>query len=192
MPKNPRDLGEELQQFRPYLLLLARKNMAPWLQARTSPDSVVQEVNLVALRKWDQCGSGEGERRAWLRQILIYKILEAANDPDGKNFVQLPADVEHSSACLEGVVVAQQSSVSERIIWAETRDQQLCILSDALNKLRELSEDQFQVVTLHSLEGFTQVRIAAQLNMTRGKVAGLLHRGLKNLRKFCGPRESDS
>lgn len=177
------DKDKQLELLHPYLLFLAREIMTPGLQARTSPDSVVQEAYLVALRKWNQCGSGEGERRAWLRQILIYKILEAANDPDGRNHVQLPVDLEHLSKGLEGVVGRQNSSVSEKII----RGEDLCHLSDVLNKLHDLNEEQFQVVTLHCLEGFTQIQTAAQLNMTRGRVAGLLHRGLKNLRKFLDP-----
>src|SRR5688572_20730855 len=64
-------LGSLLEQYRPYLTLLARLEVSRRLQGKADPPDVVQDVFLDAARQFDQFrGSSEPELTAWLRRIL--------------------------------------------------------------------------------------------------------------------------
>jgi RNA polymerase sigma-70 factor (ECF subfamily) len=53
--------------------------------------------------------------------------------------------------------------------------------------LATLPEGQRRAIELHHLEGWALADIAAELGTTKAAVAGLLHRGLKNLRVQLAP-----
>src|SRR5688572_16005706 len=70
-----------LERYRGYLRLLAESKLDRRLRAKIDPSDVVQETMLQAFRAWgDLRGSSEGERLAWLRQILIRTLLHAMRD----------------------------------------------------------------------------------------------------------------
>jgi RNA polymerase sigma-70 factor, ECF subfamily len=58
--------------------------------------------------------------------------------------------------------------------------------------LATLPETQRKAVELHHLQGCSLDEIARNLGVTKAAVAGLLHRGLKNLRQRLDERESAS
>ena len=55
--------------------------------------------------------------------------------------------------------------------------------------LATLPEGQRRAIELHHLQGWPLAEIAAELGTTKAAVAGLLHRGLKNLRMQLDPRQ---
>ena len=68
--------GSVLERYRGYLCLLAESKLDRRLRAKIDPSDIVQETMLAAIRAWDDYrGSSEGERLAWLRQILIRTLL---------------------------------------------------------------------------------------------------------------------
>ncbi len=52
--------------------------------------------------------------------------------------------------------------------------------------LAKLPDGQREAVTLHHLQGWTLAELAAHLKRSEGAVAGLLHRGLKQLKQMLG------
>jgi RNA polymerase sigma-70 factor (ECF subfamily) len=54
-------------------------------------------------------------------------------------------------------------------------------MADALS---QLPESQREAIVLHHLQGATLSQVAAKLDRTEAAVVGLLHRGLKQMRKL--------
>jgi RNA polymerase sigma-70 factor, ECF subfamily len=64
-------MGQALQSFRQYLLLIAAEEIDPKLVAKGGASDLVQETFLEAQRDFERFrGRTEPEMRAWLRQIL--------------------------------------------------------------------------------------------------------------------------
>ena len=68
-------LGQVLEACRGYLLLLARRELAPDLQAKGGASDLVQETFLEAQRDFASFrGDTEAELAGWLRQILLNNL----------------------------------------------------------------------------------------------------------------------
>jgi RNA polymerase sigma-70 factor (ECF subfamily) len=173
---------EDLERYRDYLRLLARLQLDPRLRARCDASDVVQQTFLQAHQALAQFrGGSEAELAAWLRQVLARNLAHAARDHRrGRRDVarerSLEAALEASSARLEGWLAAQQPSPSQR---AE-RDEQLLRLAQAL---AALPEAQREALVRHYWQGWTTVEIGQHLGRTPAAVAGLLKRGLNELRR---------
>ena len=171
-----------LERFRPYLLLLARVRLDPRLQAKLDASDVVQQTLLEAHQGLAQFrGQSSGEMAAWLRQALARNLANAVRDlrrakRDVARERSLEAALDESSARLEGWLAAEQSAPGER---AE-RQERAVLLAEALEAL---PETQRQAVVLRHWHGWSLAEIASQLGCTTAAVTGLLHRGLKHLRK---------
>jgi RNA polymerase sigma-70 factor (ECF subfamily) len=171
-----------LDRFRSYLLLLARVRLDPKLQGKLDASDVVQQTLLEAHQGSPQFrGHTVGEQAAWLRQILARNLANAVRDLGrGKRDVarerSLQASLDQSASRLEGWLAAEQSSPSQQ---AE-RHERAVRLADALVSLPEA---QREAVVLRHWQGMSLEAIGKQLNCTTAAVTGLLHRGLKSLRK---------
>jgi len=180
MSQEGNNLDMELEGQRVYLCLLARKHLDRRLWRLIDPSDVVQKTLGDAHRKWEECrGQSEGQRRAWLRRVLLNDLKDAIRKYGriAAHEQPIPEAVDQSSAWIEASFAAQQSSPSQQVI----KHEELQRLADALARLPEAERE---TVTLHHLFDWTQAEIAAHLGRTRPAVAGLLCRGLKKLRKF--------
>jgi RNA polymerase sigma-70 factor (ECF subfamily) len=179
---------EDLERFRDYLHLLARLQLDPRLRARADASDVVQQTFLQAHRALPGFrGATEGELAAWLRQILARTLAHAARDHgrdrrDVDRERSLQAALEASSARLEGWLASEQSSPSQQ---AE-RNEQLLRLAGVL---AGLPEAQREALVLHYWQDWTTVEIGRHLDRTPAAVAGLLKRGLKELRRHLLAQE---
>jgi RNA polymerase sigma-70 factor (ECF subfamily) len=171
-----------LEEFRSYLLLLARMQLDPGPRNRIDPSDIVQQTLLEAHAKADQFQGDNSALAAWLRQALVNNLRDAwralhKDKRDIRREQALPEAVEQSSARLQDMLAAAHSSPSQRAV----RNEELLRLADALTQLPEAQRD---AIVLHHLQGCSLAETARRLDKTDAAVAGLLHRGLKKLREI--------
>jgi len=181
MVKEPHRAKIDLERYRNYLHLLARLQLDPRLKSKLDASDVVQQTLLEAHQAAGQFrGQSEGERRGWLRQILARNLTNAVRDfcrakRDLAREYSMPLSVEESSARLESWLAAEQSTPSQQ---ADRLEQSLR-LADAL---AALPEAQREAVVLRHWQGWSLADVSRHLGRSPAAVAGLLHRGLKELR----------
>jgi RNA polymerase sigma-70 factor (ECF subfamily) len=177
----PAEGGGALERFRPYLHLLARLHQEPRLRSKFDPSDVVQQTFLQAYQALDRFrGQSEAELLAWLRQILAHCLAHARRDwqRDKRDLARersLEAALDASSARLEAWLAADQSSPSQQA----DRNEQLLRLAGAL---ADLPEAQREALVLHYWQDWPVADIAQHLGRSTTAVAGLLKRGLRQLR----------
>jgi RNA polymerase sigma-70 factor, ECF subfamily len=175
-PDTPR-----LERYRDYLRLLTRVQLGSAGNRLIDPSDLVQQTLLEAYQKREQFrGRNDAERAAWLRAILARNLADAVRAQgrqkrDVSRVRSLEADLESSSACLGAWLAADQSTPSELAV----RHEQAVLLANALARL---PVSQREAVVLHYWQGLALSEIAIRLNRTSDAAAGLLKRGLKNLR----------
>ena len=190
MRTTARDDLRSIEESRDYLLFLVRRQLGSRLRAKLDASDIVQQAILHAHERRDQFrGDTEGEWMAWLRAILANALAAAvrgfdAQARDPRRERSLENELERSSARLETLLAADQSSPSERIV----RGEELARLAQAI---AQLPEDQRRAVELHYLLGLPVAEVAEALGRTRPAAVGLLFRGLKRLRELLrDPEES--
>ncbi|MBW2529224.1 MAG: sigma-70 family RNA polymerase sigma factor [Deltaproteobacteria bacterium] len=176
--------------YRSYLRVLAQALLyrAGPLQNKVDASDLVQETLLTAHAALPQFrGDSDQELAAWLRKILANKLADA-----GRRFARQKRD-----AALERQYVETLNSSSDRfarIVVAGTgspsadvaRLRELVRIAEALE---QLPEDQRVAIELHHVMGYAVAEIAEQMDKSKPAVAGLLRRGLKQLReRLGGPR----
>src|SRR6516164_8048548 len=74
-------LGEALEACRGYLLLIARRELGPDLQAKAGASDLVQQTFLEAQRDFAGFhGDTKAELLAWLRRLLLNNLANFARD----------------------------------------------------------------------------------------------------------------
>ena len=180
----------DLERFRAYLILLARLEIAPRLRDKVDLSGVVQQTLLEAHQGLINYPGGpktEAETTAWLRSILSHNLADVlrkltTRKRDVRREWSLEQALDQSTSRLEQWLTVDQSSPSQRVMRQEE------ILRMAAT-LATLPEGQRRAIELHHLQGWPLAEIAAELSTTKAAVAGLLHRGLKNLRMQLDPRQ---
>ena len=180
------DHGRVLEGYRNYLRLLARLQLDPLARRVLDPSDVVQQTLLEAHQARARFrGETSGQLAAWLRQILACNLRDALRTlgrdcRDVARQQSLDDALAASSQRLAAWLAADQSSPSEQ---AE-RNERAVLLADAL---AALPEAQREALILQHWQGWTLDQIAAHLGRTPAAVAGLLKRGLKQLRQALRP-----
>jgi RNA polymerase sigma-70 factor (ECF subfamily) len=176
-----------LESYRSYLRLLTRLHLDERLRGKVDPSDVVQQTMLRAIQGWDQFrGDCEGERLAWLRQILAHTIANLRRDfRRAKRAIdkEIPLQaMERSSAQMASLLADAVSSPSQRAVQAE-------IVLELAAALEELPDSQREAIARHYLLGETLSQVAIRLDRTPAAVAGLLQRGLRKLRALLPSSE---
>jgi RNA polymerase sigma-70 factor (ECF subfamily) len=176
-------LGELLEPYRNYLMILARMQIGPRLRRKADPADVVQECFLEAHRAFARFrGATEAELAQWLRQILagtlshLIRRYRGTQARDVRLERRLADELERSSRTLDGALVAKQSSPSHQAV----RREQALLLADALENL---PEDYREVLILRHLEGLTFPEVAQRMSRTVDSVEKLWTRALARLRQ---------
>jgi RNA polymerase sigma-70 factor (ECF subfamily) len=181
----------DLERYRNYLVLLARLKLDRKLRGKLDPSDVVQQTLLEAHAALVSCGAAPANvvaaQAAWLRQILARNLANAVRDltrarRDVRKERSLQADLDDSAAQLGNWLAAPSSAPLGKVEQQERALQ----LAEALAQLPQAQRD---AVVLRHFEGLPLADIAEQLSCTTAAVTGLLHRGLKNLRKSLAALE---
>ena len=171
----------EIQKFRPYLLVLARGQIPNWLQGRIEASDIVQDTLLEAFRKQtDFRGSNVQTLAGWLRSLLSFNMIDAVRrhqrqSRDVAREIRAPRSIEESALGLEGLLIADQSTPSHHFA-TEQRAIQLAIAIEAL------PESQRDAILMRYSQSMSLAEIGATMKKTNVAIAGLLKRGLANLR----------
>lgn len=182
MSGDDKTAGGSWEAHREYLELLARLHLPPRLRSKLDPSDMVQRTFLKAHQNLEQFrGQTETELAAWLRRILANTLTDAVREFDGPvrdvaHERSLEQTIAASSARLEALLAGSGTSPSA----GAAREEELARLATAL---AELPEDQRTAVELHHLQGCAVQEIAFEMQRTEASVAGLLRRGLAQLRE---------
>jgi RNA polymerase sigma-70 factor (ECF subfamily) len=162
---------------------LARLHLDPRLQGKLDPSDIVQRTLLQAHQARRQFrGQSPAELAAWLRQILANNLTMAVREfarakRDVAREQSLEAALTASSARLEAWLAAEQSSPSQQ---AEHHEQ-AARLAEALERLPAA---QREALVLQHWQGWSLAQIGDHLGRSPEAVAGLIKRGLKQLRQL--------
>jgi len=171
----------EIERFRSYLVLLAQLKLDHKLRGKLDASDVVQQTLLEAHEALASFrGDDLAAQAAWLRQILARNLANAVRDltrakRDVRRERSLQAALDNSASQLEGWLAAEQSSPSQKL----ERHERALQIAEAL---AQLPEAQREAVVLRHFQALPLGEIATQLDCTAAAVAGLLQRGLKNMR----------
>jgi RNA polymerase sigma-70 factor (ECF subfamily) len=162
--------------------MLARSQLDPRLQGKVDLSGIVQQTLLEAHSAEVLLQSQRPEQRlAWLRRVLsnnltdeIRKLRSAKRDALRER--SFDAAIEKSSLRLEAWLVANDPTPSERL----HREERMLRLAEALQRLPDA---QREALILQHWHGWSLAEIAQHMGRTRDAVAGLLKRGLRQLRE---------
>ena len=176
-------LGELLEGARGYLRIMAQRELGRQLQARIDGSDVVQQTFASALDNFENFkGSNIARFLAWINVIHRRNVSDAIRKHarTGKNNVgrEVPQGVDSQPFDLP----ATTSSPSQRLMDIE-QSLQLAI------SMQAVTEDQREALRLRHIEGCSGAEIAEVMNRSRLAVAGLLTRGLKELRRIMREAE---
>jgi RNA polymerase sigma-70 factor (ECF subfamily) len=179
--------GKPLEQFRDYLIVLARQQVRGRLAAKVDLSGIVQQTLLEGHQAGQQLEAlDDAQKAVWLRHALANNLADefrklATGKRDVARERSLQNQLEQSASRLEGLLAADQSTPSRQALRAE-------MMLRVAQALERLPEAQRQAVELHHLRGLPLQEVADALNSTKPAVAGLLHRGLKKLREILEDR----
>ena len=176
-------LGDLLEEHRAYLIILASRELDPLVSARLSGSDLAQQTCLEAIKAFAQFrGTTPQEFGAWLNQILANTLIEATR----VHLVAQKRSVlnEHRDGSNVGNEFGRslESSPSSRLMRGEQAIQ-------LASMMQQLPPDQFEAIRLRYLEGFSVSELADRMDRSEQAVAGLLKRGLQNLRSLFAREE---
>lgn len=173
-------LATLLMDYRPYLHLLAKRGLDSAIHARVDASDIVQQTCLEACRDFsDFQGRSEPAFIAWIKRILNNNVTESLHRhiTTQKRSVHRERrltplnDSEASPVFMD----RGQSSPSQRVMRGE-------LMVELASKLDSLPETQREALRLRYLEGMALAEISNRMNKSQMAVAGLLKRGLRQLR----------
>ncbi|MFT4542274.1 MAG: RNA polymerase sigma-70 factor (ECF subfamily) [Planctomycetota bacterium] len=180
-PSRSQSLPAPIERFRSYLNLQARANLHPLVRGKLAASDIVQETLLEAYRDRGQFrGDTSAQQAVWLRRILGRNLANAARDllrmkRDVGRERSLEPAVEESCLRVQSWLEAGGNSPSEAVILGERE-------IEVAARVEALPEAQQEAVVLRYWQGLPLAEIARRMERSPAAVAGLLHRGLRQLR----------
>lgn len=174
-------LGQALETYRRYLLLVAQQELDPELQAKGGASDLVQQTFLDAQQDFAAFrGTSEAELRSWLRQMLLRNLAdfnrryrETTKRRVGR---EVPLEAGSSSGDLGlGPYAATASPSAEAMAHEEAAALQVA--------LEGLPEDYRRVITLRQQEQLSFEEIGAQLGRSPDATRKLWARAIQRLKQ---------
>lgn len=174
--------------LRPWLKMLAERQLSPALRGRIDPSDVVQQTLIDAWRGHENFrGRTQAERLAWLRVILGRTIMRYDRDQlktikrgQGRE-QQLQAAIDRDSIALESLAVDRQPNPRS----VADRAEQTLQLAAALDRL---PRDYREVLTLRHIDGLSHEQIAKRLGRSNAATRMLWIRALEKLKAVYAER----
>ena len=172
-------LGSVLAEFRPYLLELARRQLAPDLRAKGDASDVVQETFLEAQRSFDHFrGDTANELHAWLRCLLRRRAAKI-----GRRF---RTTAKRRLACEIPLAASLAANTNTPSVQAST-DEQMGLLRAAIARL---GDDHRQVMTLRYEQGLRFEEIGRLMNRSPDAARMLWVRALEAVKHELRPAQA--
>lgn len=172
-----------LMRYEPWLRLLARMQTGKRLQGKFDASDVAQQTMIEAWKALPQFrGTSEGERIAWLRQILARVLgqevrrYRGTQKRDVSREMSLNQALEQSSCNLAGLIADGGPSPSENAV---NREEQLRLAE----VLERLSPDYREVIIRRNLNGESHDDIAKAMGRKPANIRMMWVRALRKLRK---------
>lgn len=170
---------ELLRLYRPYLRLVAGRQMPHMLRKRMDGSDIVQQTMIDAVRGLPEFrGRSEPQFTAWMMKLLERNILQGVrNQTSGKRDVRLEQewnDADGSAQMIWQSLSGGGSSPTNNVVRGEAA----LHLAMALDKL---PDDQRTAVEMRYIEQQSLQAVAEEMGRTIGSVAGLIRRGVECL-----------
>jgi RNA polymerase sigma-70 factor, ECF subfamily len=175
-------LARLLEQYRPFLRMVAAQALDGAMKARCDASDIVQETMIEAMRDFGGfAGHTEPEFSAWIKNIHRHNVMEVLRRHLGAERRSVRRErrlfnAEGSVSFYWNEPAARQTSASQRIIRGEKALRLAAILES-------LPDAQRKAVALRHLEGMSLEEIADCLDRSVAATAGLIKRGLQKLRE---------
>jgi len=175
-------MPNDFEHYRPYLMLLAQVQLDPRLAAKIDASDIVQQTMAEAHQTAaDFRGTSDAELAGWLRRILAHNLADALrclrrDKRDVGRERSLEERLSESSQRLQHWLIADQTSPSQHA----QRQERAVRLAQAL---AQLSAPQRDAIVLQYWHGWSLAQIGQKLDRSTAAVAGLLRRGLSQLRQ---------
>jgi RNA polymerase sigma-70 factor, ECF subfamily len=167
---DPARVGQLLDYYRPYLVVLSQNQIGPKLAVRCDPDDIVQETMADAHRGFPNFrGASELEFTAWIKQIHYNNLRDKIRTiPRPGSPAEGPIDDANEPP-------DDATTASRRVIRGENALR-------LAHRLQQLPETQCEAIRLRYFEGLQVQEIAERMGKTISAAAGLIKRGLQGLR----------
>lgn len=176
-------LGELLEAARGYLRLLAQRELGCQLQARLDGSDLVQQTFASALENFENFeGNNIAVFLAWIQVINKRKVRDAIREHAGAGKRDQRRELPQGVDSQLFDPPATTSSPSQRLMDKE-QSLQLAI------SMQAVTDEQREALRLRHIEGYSLAEIAEEMNRSRSAVAGLLARGLQELRRIMRETE---
>jgi RNA polymerase sigma-70 factor (ECF subfamily) len=176
---------DELGEYRDYLMILARSQIAIDLRGRIDPSDLVQDTLCDALRDHSRSRARtRAETMGWLRSVLKFNLIDRLRRLSlERQVVSLDGSLDQTSVGMSRLPQRQRSESvpSARVV----REEDALTLAAILG---QLSEAQAEAIVLKHCQGMSVVEIGRHMNKSPDAIGGLLRHGMRRLRELM-PRE---
>jgi RNA polymerase sigma-70 factor (ECF subfamily) len=177
-------VGELIDGYRAYLLLIANQELDPAIQGKLGASDVVQETMLTAQHAIGNFrGSTHEEMLGWLRGILLNDLLEAGRSYRGTAMRNIGREVpiDGDSRLNQPPIDVRSDRETPSVRAAETELE--TVLYSAMSRL---SEEHQQVLRLRNWQQLSFADIGTEMNRTADAARKLWSRAVMQLQRELG------
>jgi RNA polymerase sigma-70 factor, ECF subfamily len=172
-------LGQVLIECRPFLLQIARRQLAPDLRAKSGASDLVQDTFLEAQQTFNHFrGTTANELRWWLRCLLRHRAAKVGRQFRSTAKRRLVCEVPAN-----GSLAADVSTPS----YQASSEEQVALLRVAISRLRD---DHRRVMNLRYDQGLTFEEIGRQMGRSPDAVRMLWARALEAVKHELRPLQA--
>ena len=181
-------VGELINGYRAYLLLIANQELDPAIQRKLGASDIVQETMLSAQRAINSFeGTTHEQMLGWLRGILMNDLLEAGRSYRGTAMRNVAREVSiDGDSRLNQPPVEIQTDQETPSMGASESELEM-ILYAAMNRL---SKEYQQVLRLRNWQQLSFAEIGTEMNRTADAARKLWSRAVVQLQQELGDENS--